>query len=70
MPKEYSKGSDSCKDSFSFPIGSTGGIQHDDGSPWMHDILEDMNKTDHQGWFYFIRVMKADRLTICNMTTM
>ena len=51
-----------AEDSFSFPIGSTGAVQHEDDGPWMHSIVEEMNGSDYKGKSYIIRVMKTGRL--------
>ena len=34
----YIKDNDICKDSLSFPIGSTVAMQHEDEGQWMHGV--------------------------------
>ena len=46
---KYIKGNDTCKDSFSFPIGSPTAVQHENSRQWTHSVMEDVNSTDHQG---------------------
>ena len=53
-------------DSFSFPIGSTIAIQHEDGGPWMYEIIEKANNSGHSGRSYKIRVIKTGRLIMQN----
>ena len=54
--EKYIKCSNTHKDSFSFPIESTVAVQCEDGGPWMYNIVEETNGTDHMGWSYIIRV--------------
>ena len=43
-------------------------IQHEDGGPWMHSTVEEVNNPDHQGQSYSVtRVMKTGRLIMLNM---
>ena len=44
------------------PIGSTVAIQYEDGGPWMHRVIEEANKIDHNGRSYTNRVMNTGRL--------
>ena len=44
---KYLKATDTCKDSFPFPIGPTVSVQHKDGRPWTHGVVEEANDTDH-----------------------
>ena len=38
---KYLKGSDTHKDSLSFPIGSTVTLQWEDGGPWMYGLISE-----------------------------
>ena len=56
------KGNGTCKDTLSFPVGSTVTVQWEDGVPWMHGVFVDANGTDHNGWSYIVRATEMDRL--------
>ena len=64
---KYTKDSDTHKDSFPFPIGSTVPVQHEDDGPWTHGIVKETNGTYHQEQSYIILVMKTGRLIMSNM---
>ena len=57
---------DTCKNSLSFPIGSTVSIQYENGGPWMHRIIKQLDNNDHNGRFYIVRVTKTGRLIMHN----
>ena len=44
---KYINNNDTQKDSFSSPVGLTVAIQHEDGEPWMHKVIEKVNNSDH-----------------------
>ena len=46
------------KDSLSFHIGFTAAMQHEDGEPWIHRVIEEANNSDHGGRSYIIRVIR------------
>ena len=55
---KYVKDNDACKDSLSFPIGSTVVVKCEDGGPWIHKVIEGANNSDQNGRSYIIRVTK------------
>ena len=55
------KKKDTHKDSLSFPKGSTVALQHEDGGPWMHRVIDEVNNSDHKGRSYIIRVVTMSR---------
>ena len=65
---KYVNDNNTFKDSVSFPLVSTVAVQHEDGGPWMHAVIEEANKSDHCGRSYIIRVMKTGRLVMWNTT--
>ena len=66
---KYLKGSDTKKNFPSFPIGSTVAVQHKDGGPWAHKVVEEADNTDHSGWSYIISD-KTGRLIVYNVRHM
>ena len=67
---KYVKDSDTCKDSLSFPLGSTVAMHCEDEGPWIHAVIEEATNNDHRGRSYIIRVTKMDRLIMQNKRLM
>ena len=55
---KYVNGNDICKDSLSFPIGSTVSLQCEDGEPWMNGVIEEPNNSDHR---WRSSIIKSDK---------
>ena len=51
---KYIKKNDVCKDSLSYPVGSTVAVQHEDGELWMQGVIEKVNNSNHYGRSYII----------------
>ena len=63
---EYIKDNDTHKDSLSFPIWSTVAVQHEDGGPWVHRVIEKANNTNHNGRSNIAKVIKTGMLILQN----
>ena len=55
---KYIKDNDTHKDLFSFPIGSTVAIKHEDSGLLMPEVIKEANNSDYNMGSYIVRLMK------------
>ena len=59
---KHVKNNDICKDSLSFPVGSTIAVECDYGGSWTHGVIKQTNSSVHKGRLYIVRVAKTASL--------